>query len=80
MNELRDELMTPAQYAKFAAAAGLAPPGAPDTAGGPVEQQGADGGELCTGGRRRGRPSGTAAVHNFRLDQQSSAYSVFDFA
>lgn len=26
MNELRDELMTPAQYAKFAAAAGLAPP------------------------------------------------------
>lgn len=26
MNELRDEFMTPAQYAKFAAAAGLAPP------------------------------------------------------
>ena len=29
MNDLRDEFMTPAQYAKFAAAAGLALPVAP---------------------------------------------------
>ena len=45
MTELRDEFMTPAQRAKFAAAAGLAPPvdPAPDNEGGPVEQRGADG-------------------------------------
>lgn len=57
MSELRDELMTPAQRAKFAAAAGLAPPvdpapGASDTAGGPVEQRGADGEQAETDDQR----------------------------
>ena len=59
MNELRAELMTPAQRAKVAAAAGLAPPvdpapGASDNETGPAGQQQADGepGQVGNGDQR----------------------------